>query len=353
MHSDGSQATLPHAPDIPATLEEAIDPVWLTAALAPMSGGRAVESVKLAEVIRTMASKVRIRVRFEGDATDHNYCLKAFLGEPGLGGGQTTIREGKFYTDIAPHTTMRLPRVPAVILDEEKGQGILVMEDMIAAGARFCSALEPFTVDLAAQSLDQLARLHSRPDIAEKTDWLPIRIDVIANKPHFSPERQQELLDHERNAGLPERTRSGALLHAGMKALSARNAVKPLTLLHGDCHAGNLFMVDGSPGFTDWQLVQRGHWAMDVAYHMCAILPVDVAEKHERDLLNGYLESVREHGGDAPDRETAWEDYRAAQIYGFYHWAITTRVDPEIIEIFMERLGAGVTRHDSYTVLGL
>ncbi|MCE7795434.1 aminoglycoside phosphotransferase family protein [Sphingobium sufflavum] len=353
MPEQGSQAILPRTPDVPATLEEAIHPDWLTAALTPLSGGAPVESVELAEVIRTMASKVRIRVRFRGDATLHDYCLKAFLGEPGLGGGQTTIREGRFYTDIAPHTTMRLPHVPAVILDEEKGQGILIMEDMIAAGARFCSALEPFTVELAQQSLDQLARLHSRPDIAARTDWLPTRIDVIANKPHFAPEKQQELLDHPRNAGLPDRTRSGALLHAGMKALSARNAARPRTLLHGDCHAGNLFLIDGAPGFTDWQLVQRGHWAMDVAYHLCAVLPVEMAERHERDLLDSYLASVREHGGEAPDRDAAWEDYRAAQIYGFYHWAITTRVDPAIIAIFMERLGAGVTRHDSYTVLGL
>ncbi len=299
-----------------------------------------------------MASKVRIRVRFQGDPAVHEYCLKAFLGEPGLG-GLTTIREGKFYTDIAPHLTMRLPRVPAVILDQEEGQGILVMEDMIAAGARFCSALEPFTPDLAAQSLDQLARLHSRPDLAASIDWLPVRIDVIANKLHWSPEKQQELLDHPRNDSLPARTRDGSLLHAGMRALSTRNASKPRTLLHGDCHAGNLFMIDGAPGFTDWQLVQQGHWAMDVAYHICAVLPVDVAEKHERDLLDGYLDSVRAHGGEAPDRETAWADYRAAQIYGFYHWAITTRVDPPIIKIFMERLGAGVTRHDSYTLLGL
>lgn len=352
MHDDGQNAVLPHAPAIPATMEEAIDPAWLSAALAPISGGAPVESVELAELIRTMASKVRIRVRFRGDPTVHHYCLKAFLGEPGLG-GLTTIREGKFYTDIAPHITMRLPRVPAVILDMAKEQGILVMEDMIEAGARFCSALEPFTLDLAAQSLDQLARLHSRPDIAARTDWLPVRIDAIAARPHFSPERQQELLDHERNDGMAERTRSGKLLHAGIKALSERNKAKPLTLLHGDCHAGNLFMIDGAPGFTDWQLVQRGHWALDVAYHMCAILPVEVAEVHERDLLDRYLESVRAHGGDVPDRETAWEDYRAAQIYGFYHWAITTRVDPPIIKIFMERLGAGVTRHDSYRLLGL
>ncbi|MET0241682.1 MAG: aminoglycoside phosphotransferase family protein [Sphingobium sp.] len=353
MREDGSQATLPQAPSIPTTMEEAIDPAWLTAALAPLSGGSRVISVELAEVIKTMASKVRIKVRFANDPeTVHAFCLKAFLGEQGAG-GLTTIREGKFYTDIAPATTMRLPKVPAVILDQENGEGILIMEDMIAAGARFCSALEPFTPELAAQSLDQLARLHSRADIAAELDWLPTRIDVIGAKQHFTVERQQELLDDPRSKTLPERTKSARLLYDGIKALSARNASKPKTLLHGDCHAGNLFLTADGPGFTDWQLVQRGHWSLDVAYHMGAILPVPVAEAHERDLLKGYLDARRQHGGDAPDWNEAWDDYRAAQIYGFYHWAITTRVDPEIINIFIERLGAGVTRHDSYALLGL
>ncbi|HEX7871408.1 MAG TPA: aminoglycoside phosphotransferase family protein [Sphingobium sp.] len=352
MQSDGLDTLLPRQPAVPQSLEEAIEPAWLSAALAPISGGAPVESVELAEVIKTMASKVRIRVRFVGDDTVHAYCLKAFLGEGNMG-GQTTIREGRFYTDIAPRTTMRLPKVPAVVLDQENGDGILIMEDMIAAGARFCSALEPFTPELAAQSLDQLARLHVNTDIAATTDWLPNRIDVIATKPHFTEDRLQQLMDDPRSETLTERTKSAALLHAGLAKLSERNAAKPRTLLHGDCHAGNLFQTAEGPGFTDWQLVQRGHWALDVAYHLCAILPVDVAQAHERDLVAGYLDAVKRHGGDAPGWDAAWEDYRASQIYGYYHWAITTRVEPAIIRIFMERLGAGVTRHETYALLGL
>ncbi|MDB5725168.1 MAG: serine kinase, partial [Novosphingobium sp.] len=40
-------------------------------------------------------------------------------------------------------------------------------------------------------------------------------------------------------------------------------------------------------------------------------------------------------------------------IYGFYLWSITRRVDPPIIELFVNRLGMAVTRHDSHALLGV
>jgi len=338
---------------IPATMDEAVDPAWLTAALSRVSGGAQVLSVELSEVIRTMASKVRIRVRFANDPeTEHAYCLKAFWGVPGAG-GLTTIREGKFYRDIAPVLSMRLPKVPAILLDEEKAEAILIMEDLTAAGARFCSALEPFTPELAQQSLDQLARLHANTVLAEQTEWLPNRIEAIAERPHYTTEKLQELLEDGRAITLDRRTRSADLIHEGLRALAQRNRNKPTCLVHGDCHAGNLFETPQGLGFTDWQLIQRGHWALDVAYHIRAVLTSAEADLHERDLLRGYLAALTSHGGQAPDWDEAWSDYRAAQIYGYYHWAITRRGDPPIMKIFTERLGEGVARHDSFALLGL
>lgn len=351
---DKTAATSSAAPAVPRTMEEALDPAWLTAALAPISGGARVVSVELTDVLKTMASKARVAIRFENEPKRvHAFCLKAFLDDEINMGGPTTIREADFYSEIAPQLTMRTPRCPVVVLDRVTQNGILIMEDLIAAGARFCSALEPFTPDLAAQSLDQLARLHVATRLLPSLPWLPSRIDTIAEHPHFTDTRQQQLLDDPRSEGLSERTRSAVLLHAGLKALAARNAPRQRTILHGDCHAGNLYLTADGPGFTDWQLVQRGHWAQDVAYHMCAILPVEVAEREERRLLDHYLDAVRKLGGAAPDRETAWEDYRCAQVYGFYHWAIAQRVEAPIIKIFIRRLGAGVTRHDTYSLLGL
>lgn len=340
---------------VPTTLQAALDPAWLAQLLAPDSGGATIASVALSETIRTMASKARIAVRF-AHAPDrtHHYCLKAFLDDEAdaTNGGITTIRESRFYLELAPRITMRVPRCINAVIDEAAQRGILAMNDLVADGARFCSALEPFSVDDAAQSLEQIARLHAAAPLLADAWWLPSRIDQLAASHFYTPEQIQPLLDDPRGEGLDAGTRSAAKLFAGIRALAARNARKPQTLLHGDCHAGNIYRTADGPGFTDWQLVQRGHWSLDVAYHIAAVLPVATAEREERRLLDHYLGTLQRLGGSAPDRESAWSDYQAAQPYGFFHWAITRRQPPEITREFTQRLGAGIARHGSYRLLG-
>lgn len=338
--------------DVPASLEQALDPQWLQQALAEISGGTAIVDVKTVDTLETMAAKVRIAVRFADGITRH-FCLKAFFN-PNIarGAGATAIREARFYERIAPHISVRAPRAIAHI-DEEKQHAILIMEDLIHGGAHFCSALEPFTADMAAQSLDQLARLHAAKHLLDGNDWIPSRLAVLAKNPHFTVEKLQEMMNGPRCAKLSRHTSDAALLLEGMKVLAARFAKSPITILHGDVHAGNFYLTKEGPGLTDWQLLQRGNGLQDVAYHIAAILPEEVAEREERALLNHYLECLRVHGGVVPNQEEAWHDYRLAQIYGYYHWAITTRVEPEIINIFVHRLGAGIERHNTYSLLGL
>jgi hypothetical protein len=344
------------AVETPAALQQALDPKWLTGALAGVSGGAKVASVEMAELIKTMASKARIVVRFEGkpDAPLH-LCLKAFMDDDAIAasGGATTLREADFYTKIAPHISMRVPGCISVVADRKKQQCILLMPDMVEAGAHFCSALEPFTLDQAAETLDQIARLHAGSRLLATNPWIPNRLQSIADTEMFPAAKIQPLMYDARRGNLPERTLDAALLLRGMRALAERNAPLPQTLGHGDCHAGNVYWMSDGPGFTDWQLIHRGSWALDVAYHICAILTVDVAEREERRLLKHYIDVARAHGGEALDPERAWEEYRAAQIYGFYHWAITARQPPPITNEAFQRLGAGVTRHETYKLLGL
>ena len=83
------------------------------------------------------------------------------------------------------------------------------------------------------------------------------------------------------------------------------------------------------------------------------MLLIEVAEKEERALLDHYLDAVRRLGGEVPGPDKAWAQYRASVVYGYYLWSITRRVEPAIIDVFVGRLGASVTRHDSYRLLGL
>lgn len=338
---------------VPTTLEAALEPDWLTQALKGIGGGRAVRDVTVVEVIRTMATKVRFTLRFDGSDELHAFCLKGFLdvGDAASQGGATTVLEADFYDRIAPQVGVRVPECVAAIIDRAAPLGVIIMRDLIAEGARFCTALEAFTADEAAASLRQIAALHAGRALLDNSPWITPRVAQLAHMKHITPDMLQEMLNGPRGIGLPPQVLDARRLVEGLKALAERDARREQFLVHGDSHAGNIFRTADGPGLIDWQLLQRGGWALDVAYHLNAVLPVEVAAAEERRLLNGYLAEMRAAGFTMPGDEEAWAQYREAAIYGYYLWSITRRVEPEIINLFVNRLGNAVTRLESHGLL--
>ena len=341
---------------VPSTLQAALDPVWLGSVLDEFSGGKTVLAADTVEVIRTVATKVRFAVRFEGGETAH-LCLKGLLDvdEPTARGGPTCVLEADFYGKVAPQCSVTVPEAVVTVIDREAQQAITIMRDLIADGASFCSALDPFTADDALLSLDQLARLHACSPLLAGADWIRPRAAQLAQMTYVTPEMLQELLDGPRGENLIAPVRNAGRLIAALKALAARDAQRPQFVIHGDAHAGNVFRTpDGEGmGLIDWQLLQRGGWALDLAYHLNAVLPSEVAETEERRLMGEYLAMMRGHGIAMPGEEAAWAQYRESVIYGYYLWSITRRVDPPIILQFVDRLGKAVMRHDSHALLGI
>jgi hypothetical protein len=342
--------------EVPRTLERALDPRWLSQALAPVTGGAPVTAVQTVEVIRTVATKVRFTVSFDGaDGGKEAFCLKGLLDvdESMARGGAVTVIESDFYGKLAALLPVRVPECVVTVIDRESQIAVFIMRDLIAQGARFCSALDPFTPDEAAQSLEQLSRLHTGGVKLDQFPWIGRRVTQFARGEIIPLPLLQQLLDGPRGETLPVRTKDAGLLMQAMKALAVEDERSPGVLVHGDSHAGNIFRTREGPGLIDWQVLQRGGWALDVAYHIAAVLPVDVAEAHERSLLKHYLDTVRRFGGEVPGEEDAWAQYRKSVVYGYYLWSITRRVEPAITNVFVARLGASVTRHDSYHLLGV
>jgi hypothetical protein len=339
--------------ELPRTLEGALDPAWLSDALAPVSGGARVAEVEVVELIQVNATKVRFKARYESGATGA-YCLKAFLDQPEKRPNSASVREANFYTELSSKISVRAPTLVAAPMEREAEFAIVIMDDLIEAGARFCTALEPFDADMTARSLEQLARLHTSHTTlgpVEQIAWAPRQIDWLAG--YMTPQVLQTLMDGPRSEGMPVRQCDAALLIAALKALAALDARRPSVLVHGDCHAGNIFETGHGLGLIDWQLLQRGGWALDVAYHIAATLPEEVAAREERNLLDHYIDTARSLGGHVPDREEAWAQYRVSPVYGFFLWAITRNVAAPITNTFFQRLGRSVARHDSYALLGL
>ncbi len=357
MTNENTARSVPAEPTVrvPATLVEALDPEWLTGALANLSGGRKVTSVEQVELLRTVATKVRFAVTFDGMEGKQSFCLKGLLDadETTARGGATCVHEGDFYSKIAPHLSVQVPHCVAAIADREAQQGVIIMRDLVVAGGRFCSALEPFSADDAAASLEQITRLHAGSNLLKTAPWIKPRAASLARMPFLTEAILQELLDGPRGDNLSPTVRSAARLFAAMRAFADKDEARPQFLVHGDAHAGNIFRTVQGAGLIDWQILQRSGWAVDVAYHTCAVLPVEVAEREERNLLRHYLGLMRGSGQILPDEEQAWRQYREAVVYGYFLWAITRRVDPAITVQFVDRLGRAVMRHDSYALLGV
>ena len=349
-------AAKPFLPDckVPVSVEEALDPQWLSAALAGASGGARVADVRQVEFIKTMATKIRFTVAFEGSAARHAFCIKGLLdideGNKSL--GQTCVTEADFYIKAAPKFAVRVPDCVSAIVDRDAQQAAIIMRDLIVEGATFCSALDTFTADDASSSLEQIAHLHSSADVLVDEPWIGPRSVQISRMPAFTGDMIQQLMDDPRGENLTPEIRSGTNILTAMRALADRTEKRPQFPVHGDAHAGNIYRTPEGLGLIDWQVLQSGGWALDLAYHINAVLPAEVAEQEERRLLEEYLQRMRASGIDMPDDEEAWMQYREAVAYGLFMWSITRRVEPPIIHRFTDRLGKAAMRHDTFRLLG-
>jgi len=340
---------------VPKTLSAALDPDFLSEALATVSGGARVTSVEVVETLRTVATKVRFAVTFGESGERYGFCLKGLLDvdEGTARGGSTCVLEGDFYCKVAPTVNVRVPEAVAVVTDREAQQSVLIMRDLIASGAHFCSALEAFDADQALASLGQLANLHAGSAFLDGAPWIRPRAAELARADYVGAAELQGLMDGPRREGVPANVLNAAKLIEGVKELANRDEGRRQFMIHGDSHAGNNFRTAEGAGLIDWQLLQKGGWALDVAYHLCAVLPVELAEKEERRLMGEYLAMMKGHGFAMPGEEEAWSQYREAVMYGYYLWAITKRVDPPIINLFFNRLGNAAARHDNFALLGV
>lgn len=127
-------------------------------------------------------------------------------------------------------------------------------------------------------------------------------------------------------------------------------ASEPSTLLHGDTHFGNTYLLPNNRvGMLDWQLVNRGRWAHDVTYMLMTALDVEARRSHDRDLLDYYLEKLREAGV-----VDAWELYRRTAIWGFMlGWFIcpVENYGEEILRANLDRLATALEDLQTFAAL--
>lgn len=344
---------------IPETLDDALTPAWLTAALGVRFPGIEVTNVVPGPVVSRLSTNARFRIECAGglpEGLSPNLCIKGYFTEIGRPyAADAGEPETRFYRDLTSLIEMRTLRCVFADLDPATRIGVVVTEDVVEQGGVFLDALSDYSPDQAAQSLEQLALLHAgtwmRADVADVPALAPRFHGYLARRGR--PEIAGNF-DGPIGVGVPVEVRDAdRLVRAYTELAALASAADPWCVIHGDAHVGNVYLDGtGRPSFVDWQLVQRGPWYLDVGYHLCSALSVDDRRANERDLVGHYLARLTSAGVPAPSEAEVGEGIRRGILHGFYLWGITQQVAPPITTMLLTRLGTAAADHDAYGSVG-
>jgi hypothetical protein len=331
---------------------------WLSVALSSRYPGVKVNSVFHGTQIAGTGMKVRLLLDY--NAAGHaarlpaTMWIKGALHEYAKNIRAAFQREVLFYREVAPLQIVRCPQAYFAQTDEGAGQGIVLMEDLLASNASFGDPVQPASPELVATTLRMEAQLHARwwrsPELSmfgERGGSL--RTDGVIDR-LMAPPSWNAAMSMPRSRGIPQPLRDGARVHDAIHKLLAMNDRMPECLLHGDPHLGNMyFPTDGGIGFLDWQRMMRGPWIWDVAYTLCGFLSIEDRRIHEKALIATYLEELRKAGGEAPAFEVAWRLYQAQLFYGMVWSVVPPGTQPEdVIESVCTRFAVAIADHDAF-----
>lgn len=302
-----------------------LTPEWMTSALS--LPGVAVDTVTVDMRDDGTNRRARLSLTYAagtGPATvfakavdpDHRFLIKitsGLLHEPRLFNSKVEL-------------PLEHPLVFAAVIDEDAEDFVLVMEDLTARGADPRDATRPLTVDQAADGVRGLARMHGRywgrrvdlPELAWLEPFVPWEGMGAAPLP-AALERLGDDAPESVHALTIE-----ALIEDVWKPYIRTLTVGPPTLLHGDAHVGNTYLLpDGGVGFLDWQVARRGNFSLDLGYFLQGAITTEDRRAHERELLDEYRGALGLPSDELPSADEIWLRYRASVAHGLTLWLCT------------------------------
>lgn len=340
---------------IPSSWDD-VTPAWMTAALATGHPGAEVGEADL--VLRDDGTNRRARFRLtyvRGSGPETVFlkaCDPAHAQLNAMTGG--VLNEPRLFAgDVAlpvDHAVVHLS-----LIDEARLDFVLVMEDVVARGGDPRDATRPLTLEQAARGVRALARLHSafwgaRFDAADLAwvepfvAWKGMGIGV-----DMGIERIGDTLPPE------VRRLAGAGVERAWLAFVGTLTDGPGTLLHGDPHIGNTYVLpDDEVGFLDWQVVRRGHPALDLGYFLQGAVTVDDRRRGEHDLVREYHAALDVPAEQRPTFEDVWLRYRASAAHGVTIWVATAASNwqrPEVSVPLAQRYAAAFADLDAVDAL--
>lgn len=313
---------------------EDVTPEWMTRAIASRHPDARVGAVELVTRDDGTNRRARFGIRYASGSGPETVFLKAHAAKHRI----VHLRNGNLFNEARLFSSGTLlpvehPIVYSSVVDWLRLDFLLVMEDLCGRGADPRDATRPLTPAQGANGLQGLAKVHRRywgfsgrshPALRWVKTWKPSKGWQVGLRkrtplglarglgqlpPEITPYSGDQIVDFW--------ARYVALLSAG-----------PVTLLHGDAHVGNTYVLPGGEvGFLDWQVTRRGHWSQDVGYFLAGALTVEDRRRQERGLVETYRQALALPQGQEPGAEEAWLWYRASPAYGLAVWLSTLGTD--------------------------
>ncbi len=312
---------------VPKTWDD-ITPEWMSAALAADYPGAQVETVVVENRDDGTNRRARLGLTYRAGSGPASVFVKA--ADPDH---KEMIRmtSGMFHEPRLFTCGVRLPlEHPAVhtaLIDEANYDFVMVMEDLTARGADPRDATRPMTVEQVATGVRGLARMHGMywgdrvlrdPALGWLEPFLPWDGMQMAPLP-----AALERLGEDAPAEVTSLT-IDQLIDSIWKPYIRTLTASPQTLLHGDPHIGNTYLLPtGEVGFLDWQVARRGNWSLDLGYFLQGALTVEDRRRSERDLLEEYRDALGLPDDQRPTIDEIWLRYRASVAHGLTLWLCT------------------------------
>jgi hypothetical protein len=298
-----------------------VDAGWLTDALRGASGGATVVGFERERIGTGLVGQcVRFTLTWDEPGAGPTSVVGKFPSpeprsrERGRTGGEY-LREVRFYQRLAGRAGLRLPRCHLAVLDERTCDFTLLLDDL--APAVQGDQMAGCTPEQAADALDQAALLHAAYWADPVLDDEP----CLRRSPGYAEAVGQLLtavwpgfLAGYGDALPPGGAALGERFVRALPAWSARDAA-PRCLVHGDYRVDNMMFGPDGVTVVDWQTVQQGAAAADVAYFLGASLTVADRRAHEDELLVRYHARLRAAGVDRR-LDALREDYRRCALSG-------------------------------------
>jgi thiamine kinase-like enzyme len=276
---------------------------WAQAVIAQHDAQAQVKQVNLAQLDVGTTTRVWLDVTHTASALPQRWFIKL----PSLAWQARLITalprlletEIRFYRELAQHTPLQSARCLSAQHRFAHGS-TLVLADVAEHSARAGQANDALTLTQAKTVLAQLAAHHAH--FWQKTSTYPWLTDSVRQlEDSLGSALAVPLMRRAlRLAGalVPQTLQQSALRYAQhRRKIQHFLHSAPHTLVHHDCHAGNLFWQNAhTVGFLDWQLVRAGEGISDVAYFLATALEPTLRQQHEIALIHYYAKCLQERG---------------------------------------------------------